>query len=102
MKLGSIYIDNGKIDRDYNMYQAIITKLNDKSVNFFWAHNAHINSTEYHDFNMKYIENKEHKWYCGYYLKQKLKDLYCIILMHDILYYLYCIILMPDILYNLY
>ena len=62
------------------MYQTIIKNLSDDSINFFWAHNHHVDSLEYHDYNMEYIENKSHKWYCGYYLKQKLKDKYCIIL----------------------
>lgn len=75
-----IGIDNDELDRDYDMYQTIIKNLNDDSINFFWAHNHHVDSLEYHDYNMEYIENKSHKWYCGYYLKQKLKDKYCIIL----------------------
>ena len=29
---------------------------------------------------MKYIKNKNHKWFVGHYLKKKLKDNYCIVL----------------------
>jgi len=75
-----IGVDNDKLDRDYDMYQSIIKNLSDDTINFFWGHNHHVDSLKYHDYNMEYIENKEHKWYCGYYLKQKLKDKYCIIL----------------------
>jgi len=73
-------IDNGKIDRDYDMYKNIMKHYNSNNINFFWAHNHHINDQPYHQYNLKYIKNKSHKWYCGYYLRKKLKNNYCIIL----------------------
>ena len=75
-----IGVDNGRLDRDYDMYKIIMKNYNPRNINFFWAHNHHVNNQPYHDFNMKYIKNKTHKWYCGHYLKKKLKDNYCIIL----------------------
>ena len=62
------------------MYKNIMNNYDSKNINFFWGHNHHINSQMYHDFNLEYIKNKSHKYYCGYYLKKKLKDDYCIIL----------------------
>ena len=75
-----IGIDNGKIDRDYDMYKNIMKNYNSKNINFLWAHNDHIADLPYSLDNMLYIRNKNHKWFCGHYLKKKLKDDYCIIL----------------------
>jgi len=75
-----IGIDNGKIDRDYDMYKNIMKNYNSKNINFLWAHNDHIADLPYSLDNMSYIKNKNHKWFCGHYLKKKLKDDYCIIL----------------------
>jgi erythromycin esterase-like protein len=75
-----IGVDNEKIDRDYDMYKIIMKHYNPNNINLFFAHNAHINNQLYHDFNLDYIKNKNHKYYCGHYLKNKLKDDYCIIL----------------------
>ena len=58
----------------------IIKKLDNNKINLFWAHNCHISTNLLHEYNLKYIENKNHKYYCGYYLKNKLKNQYCIIL----------------------
>ena len=79
-RISIIGIDNGKIDRDYYMYKKIMGSINENNINFLWAHNCHISTSEYQPYNMKYIKNKNHKYYCGYYLKNKLKDKYCIIL----------------------
>jgi len=73
-------VDNGILDRDYDMYKNIMKHYNPKNINFFWAHNHHVNDQQYHQCNLKYIKNKSHKWYCGHYLRKKLKNNYCIIL----------------------
>jgi hypothetical protein len=75
-----IGIDNDTMDRDYDAYKIIMKYYNPNNINFFWAHNHHVNNQPYHHYNLKYIKNKSHKWYCGHYLKKKLKDDYCIIL----------------------
>ena len=75
-----IGIDNDNLDRDYDMYINIIKYYNPVNINFLWAHNHHIDNIKLHNHNLRYIENKDHKYYCGYYLKKKLKDEYCIIL----------------------
>ena len=53
---------------------------NQNNINFFWAHNHHVNDQILSNDTYKYIKNKSHKWYCGHYLKNKLKNDYCIIL----------------------
>lgn len=79
-RINLIGVDNDKIDRDYNMYKIIMKNLNKNHINFFWAHNAHVDNRKLSQDNYKYIKNKSHKWYCGYYLRKRLKDKYCIIL----------------------
>jgi len=75
-----IGIDTDKIDRDYDMYKIIMANYNPKNINFLWASNDHIDDLPYSKDNLKYIKNKNHKWFVGHYLKQKLKEDYCIIL----------------------
>jgi hypothetical protein len=75
-----IGIDNDKIDRDYNMYKIIIKNYKPSNINFLWASNHHIGDLPLSNDNLKYIKNKNHKWFLGHYLKKKLKDNYCIIL----------------------
>ena len=75
-----IGIDNNRIDRDYDMYKIIMKYYKSNNINLLWAHNKHISTLPLSNDNMNYIENKNHKWFCGYYLKKKLKDNYCIIL----------------------
>ena len=75
-----IGIDNDKIDRDYDMYKIIKNNYNATNINFIWASNHHISTMPLSDDNLKYIENKKHKWFCGYYLKKRFTDDYCIIL----------------------
>ena len=75
-----IGIDNGEIDRDYDMYKNIMKNYNSDNINFLWAHNDHIADLPYSLDNMLYIQNKNHKWFCGHYLKKTLKNNYCIIL----------------------
>ena len=57
-----IRIDNGKIDRDYDIYINIMKYYNSKNINFLWVHNDHV-------ADLPYIQNKSHKWGCGHYLK---------------------------------
>ena len=75
-----IGVDNDNIDRDFDMANIILNNLNKKHINFFWAHNAHVDNRKLSLDNLKWINNKNHKWFCGYYLKEKLKNKYCIIL----------------------
>ncbi len=75
-----IGIDNDKIDRDYDMYKIIMSFYNKNNLHFLWASNDHISVLHLTTDNLKYINNKEHKWFLGYYLKKKLKDNYFIIL----------------------
>jgi len=72
--------DNDKMDRDYDAYKIIMKNYNSNNINFYWAHNHHVDDMEYPMDNMRYIENKRHKWFCGHYLKRRLKEKYCIIL----------------------
>jgi hypothetical protein len=78
-------IDNDTLSRDYDMYQNIINRINlqdNQNINFFWAHNYHVDSRKMSWDNYKYTKdehpNLTHT--CGYYLKKLLKDKYCIIL----------------------
>jgi hypothetical protein len=75
-----IGVDNDKLDRDYDMYKIIIKHLKTTHINFFWAHNDHVDNRKLSLNTLKFIENKNHKWTCGHYLKEKLGDKYCIIL----------------------
>jgi hypothetical protein len=75
-----IGIDNDTIDRDYNMYKIIMKNYNSKNINFLWVHNDHVGDLPLTDDNLKYIKNKNHKWFVGHYLKKKLKENYCIVL----------------------
>ena len=72
--------DNDKIDRDYDAYKIIMKHYKPTNINFYWAHNHHVDDMEYSLDNLLYIKNKKHKWFCGHYLRQNLKDNYCIIL----------------------
>ena len=75
-----IGIDNDKIDRDYYMYKIIMKNYKPSNINFLWASNHHVSDLPLSDDNLKYIKNKNHKWFLGHYLKKKLKDNYCIVL----------------------
>jgi hypothetical protein len=72
--------DNDTLDRDYPAYEIIMKNLDKNNINFYWAHNHHVDNMKYSLDNLLYIKNKSHKWFCGHYLKEKLKDDYCIIL----------------------
>jgi len=73
-----IGVDNNKLERDKEMAERILNNLYEKNVNFFWAHNDHIDDREI----TALYETKwqSEKYYCGYYLKKKLQDKYCIVL----------------------
>lgn len=75
-------VDNDRLARDLDMSRYILKKLDKNNINFFWAHNAHIDNRKLSKDNYKWIKDKypEQKWYSGHYLKQKLGDKYCIIL----------------------
>ena len=75
-----IGIDNDTIDRDYDMYKIIIKNQKSSNINFLWASNHHVSDLQLSNDNLKYIKNKNHKWFVGHYLKKELKDNYCIIL----------------------
>jgi len=72
--------DNDKLDRDYDAYIIIMKNYDPNNINFYWAHNHHVNDMEYSLDNLLYIENKKHKWFCGHYLRKKLGKDYCIVL----------------------
>jgi len=75
-----IGIDNDTIDRDYDMYKIIMKYYKPSNINFLWASNHHVADLPLNDDNLKYIKNKNHKWFLGHYLKKELKENYCIIL----------------------
>ena len=75
-----IGIDNDKIDRDYDMYKIVMKNYKSININFIWAHNNHIADLQLNNDNLKYIQNKNHKWSLGHYLKKVFKEQYCIIL----------------------
>ena len=75
-----IGIDNDKIDRDYDMYKIIMKNYKATHINFLWASNHHVADLPLTNDNLKYIKNKNHKWFLGHYLKKKFKDNYCIML----------------------
>lgn len=79
-KITIIGIDNDTIDRDYDMYKIIMKNYNKNNINLLWASNHHIADLPLSNDNLKYIKNKNHKWFLGYYLKKKLKENYCIVL----------------------
>jgi len=73
-----IGVDNEILARDKYMATKILKNLDEQSINFFWAHNDHVD-------NRKITELYETAWhdekyYAGHYLKKKLLDKYCIIL----------------------
>jgi hypothetical protein len=78
-RIKMIGVDNEEnLARDKEMARRILNKLNKNNINFFYAHNDHVDNrkitqlyeTAWHD----------EKYYCGYYLKNQLGDKYCIIL----------------------
>lgn len=75
-----IGIDNDSIDRDYSMYKIIIKHYKPSNINFLWASNHHVADLPLTNDNLKYIKNKNHKWFLGHYLKKKFIHNYCIIL----------------------
>lgn len=75
-----IGIDNDTIDRDYDMYKIIMKNYKPSNINFLWTSNHHVADLQLTDDNLKYIKNKNHKWFLGHYLKKELKENYCIIL----------------------
>jgi erythromycin esterase-like protein len=62
-----IGIDNDTIDRDYDMYKIVMKNYKPLNINFLWAHNSHITDLPLSDDNLKYIKNKNHKWFLGHY-----------------------------------
>jgi hypothetical protein len=75
-----IGIDTDKLDRDYDMYKIIMKNYDENNINFLWASNHHVADLPLTNDNLKYIKNKNHKWFLGHYLKKKFKDNYCIVL----------------------
>ena len=75
-------IDNDDLSRDYDMYKNIMKQLDNKNINFFWAHNSHIDNRKLSQTDYKWTKKSfpKLKYCCGYYLKKKLGDKYCIIL----------------------
>lgn len=81
-RINLIGVDNDSLTRDYNMYTKIYDNLNKTHINFFWAHNAHIDNRVFNVDNLKYSQNtfSNLKYYCGHYLKEAYGKKYCIIL----------------------
>jgi len=77
-----IGVDNDTLSRDYDMFKIIKKNLNKDNINFFWAHNAHVDDRELSWDNYKWTKDKypNLKWYCGHYLKKEYDNKYCIIL----------------------
>jgi erythromycin esterase-like protein len=76
-----IGVDNDTLARDYEMYKIISNNLNKNNINFFWAHNAHIDDRQLSYDNLKWIKSYSNiKYFCGHYLKEKYGNKYCIIL----------------------
>jgi len=77
-----IGIDNDKLDRDYDMYTIIKNNLDDKNINFLWAHNNHVDDRllNWDTFKLTKEAYPDHKWSCGHYLKKQMPNRYCIIL----------------------
>ena len=77
-----IGIDNEKLNRDYDMAKIILNNLNHTNINFFWAHNSHVDDRLIEWFDYKWIKDDKPnmKFRCGHYLKKKLGNKYCIIL----------------------
>lgn len=61
-----IGIDNDKIDRDYDMYKIIMKKYKSLNINFLWTSNHHVADLQLTNDNLKYIKNKNHKWFLGH------------------------------------
>ena len=81
-RINIIGVDNETLARDYDMYKIIMENLNKNHINFFWAHNAHVDNRKLSWDNYKWTKDEfpQLKYYCGYYLKKKLGNKYCIIL----------------------
>ncbi len=64
------------------MYRIIMKNLDTNNINFFWAHNEHIDSRNVSNITYNWIKKEypNDKYTAGYYLKKKFKDKYCIIL----------------------
>lgn len=74
-----IGVDSSEQARDKLLAKNILKKLDNKSINFFWGANAHIDARKITEtYELKWVP--EEKYRAGYYLKKKLKDKYCIIL----------------------
>jgi len=77
-RISLIGVDVDEIDRDYQMAQNILTKLDKSHVNLFFAHNSHVNDqTIFEDYETKWSSEEKR---CGHYLRKKLGDEYCIML----------------------
>lgn len=74
--------DNGQLDRDFAMAEKIISSLDTSHINFFWAHNAHIDDRLLSNDTYHWIKDTHpnHKYSCGHYLRKVFEDRYCIIL----------------------
>lgn len=77
-----IGVDNDTLSRDFDMSKIILKHIDIGCINFFWAHNSHVDSRllDWNDYKWTKRDFPNLKHSCGYYLKKKLKDKYCIIL----------------------
>ena len=81
-RINLIGVDNDTLSRDYDMYKKIYDNLDKTHINFFWAHNAHIDDRKLDLDNSKWIKKSfsNLKYFCGHYLKEAYGNKYCIIL----------------------
>lgn len=77
-----IGVDNDKLARDRHMFKVIQKKMNRGHVNFFWAHNFHVDDRSMSDDTYEWIKktHPNEKWSAGHYLREWLGKKYCIIL----------------------
>jgi len=57
-RINYIGVDNDTLARDYEMFNIISNNLNKNHINFFWAHNAHIDDRKLSLDNYFWIKNK--------------------------------------------
>ena len=81
-RISYIGVDNDILARDFEMFKIISENLNVSHINFFWAHNSHVDDRELSWDNYKWTKKtySNLKYYCGHYLKEKYGNKYCIIL----------------------
>lgn len=73
-----IGVDNQEHNRDQSMAQEILENLDHDKINFFYAHNTHVDNRQITEPYEKGLNTDKYR--CGHYLKLALDKKYCIIL----------------------